>query len=472
MAVIKACATKQTARLSTAIKYVTNPSKTDQLGLVSGKDCNPQTVLVEMETTKALFDKGDGRQYKHFIQSFNPKDVIDPAKAHELGREFAEKSFPGHEVLVATHIDKNHLHNHFIVNSVNFEDGLKIQCSPIDLQKMKEFNDLICEREGLHVIKEKTPGKHLSMNEYQVAIKRESWKFKTMGVIDQVMERAQTKGEFVKDMEAQGYQVKWTDQRKNITYTTPDGHKVRDNKLHDPNYLKEAMENEFKYRRTKEIELQTSEQGRSANNSKTNILTRANRDHSGEYPNHIGRTIESVGTNSGENSTKRDKRNESDQEIRGKREATEPRNQGFQVIGSGLEQENGRVERRKLSKVGEGFSDNQRGSEKQPRNQQQNNSRGHGVSAPGRIHSKTELEGTGEAIRNTTSDNARTSDRTSRSIPPGNFINDAIKTLGSSLEKVQQEEKLKAELMKEKLEQKMKAPQKTRSKGRDWGPEL
>src|SRR5665648_570506 len=127
-------------------------------------------------------------------------------------------------------------------------------------------------------------------------------------------------------------------------------------------------------------------------------------------------------------------------------------------------------------------------SEKDPRKQQQNNPRGHESSAPGQNHSKPELEGTGEAIRNTTSDNSRTSDHNLRSVPTGDSLNDAIKALGSSFEKVQQEKKLKAQLIKEKLEMiasqkeqkselmkeklEMIASQKTRSKGRDWGPDL
>jgi len=114
-----------------------------------------------MELTKEIFNKVDGREYKHFVQSFDPKDTIDPSKAHQLGKEFAKKTFPGYEVLIATHIDKNHLHNHFVVNSVNFEDGAKIQCSPVDLQKMKDQSDQICEREGLYVIREKITGRDL-----------------------------------------------------------------------------------------------------------------------------------------------------------------------------------------------------------------------------------------------------------------------------------------------------------------------
>src|SRR5665648_7894 len=241
MAVIKATNPK-VSTLKQGVKYITNPEKAE---LITGKDCLAETALEEMQATKELYNKTEGRQYMHFVQSFKPDDPLNPSQAHQIGLEMAEKRFEGYEVIVATHTDKDHIHNHLIVNSVSFENGEKIQLSKNDLKAIKELSDQICEREGLHVIREKTPGRDLGRNEYQVAIKGESWKIKTMAAIDQAIERTQTKEEFVKDMEAQGYQVNWTDTRKHITYTTPEGNKVRDNKLHDPKYLKEAMENQM-----------------------------------------------------------------------------------------------------------------------------------------------------------------------------------------------------------------------------------
>jgi len=385
-------------------------------------------------------------------------DPLDPSQAHQIGFEMAQKAFPGYEVLVATHTDKDHLHNHFIVNSVNFETGAKYRQSISELMDIKELSNDICEREGLHVMtkEEQTPGKSLSMNEYQVAVKGESWKFKLMGEIDQSRETSQSKEGFIKSMESKGYHVKWTDERKSITYSTPEGHKVRDNKLHDSRYLKEAMENG--YRETQEIKLR-SEGARSTGELSLNGagienegITGRTDDH--EQPVHRGQS-------------------RPDQETRGEREGTEFPTQASQSTRRDLNQEARRIPATELSEAGEGFRDHQRGSEKEPRNQQQNNSRGYGSSAPGQNHFQPELEGKGEAIRDTSPDNSRTSNRNSGSVPTGDSLNDAIKALGSSFEKVQQEEKLKAQLMKEKLEQKIEAPQpKTRSKERDWGPEL
>ena len=451
MAVIKATNPK-VSTLKQGLKYITNPEKAE---LITGKDCIAETALEEMQATKELYNKTEGRQYMHFVQSFKPDDPLDPSQAHQIGLEMAEKRFKGYEVLVATHTDKDHIHNHLIVNSVSFENGEKIQLSKNDLKAIKELSDQICEREGLHVIREKNIGRDLSRSEYQVAIKGESWKFKTMAAIDQAIERTQTKEGFVKAMEAQGYQVKWTDERKHITYTTPEGHKVRDNKLHDPNYLKEAMENGFG--KAKEIKLQPG--GPRSTDELSLDWTRIENgkiaggtDHY-EQPSDLGQS-------------------RPDQETGGEREGTAFPNQATQRTRHDHQQETGRAATTELSKDGEGFRDHRRGSETEPRNQQQNNSRGHGASAPGQIHLQPELEGTGEAIRDTTSDNSRTSDRDTRSVQTGDDLSVAIKTLGSSFEKVQKEEKLKAELLKKKLEQKIKTPQKKRSKGRDWGPEL
>src|SRR5665648_531115 len=137
MAVIKTTNPK-VSTLKQGIKYITNPEKTE---FITGKDCTAGTALEEMQTTKALYNKTEGRQYMHFVQSFKPDDPLDPSKAHQIGLEMAEKRFKGYEVLVATHTDKDHLHNHLIVNSVSFETGAKYQNSKNDLKAIKEISE-------------------------------------------------------------------------------------------------------------------------------------------------------------------------------------------------------------------------------------------------------------------------------------------------------------------------------------------
>ena len=445
MAVFKAVNTRSST-LRTGISYVSNLEKTEA-GLISGKDCNQETALAEMQATKELYGKTDGRQYKHFIQSFDPNDPIDYIKAHELGKEFAEKAFPGHEVLIATHKDKDHIHNHFIVNSVNFENGSKFQMSKADLQNMKDLNDQMCEREGLSIIREKTPGKEISMNEYQAAVQGKSWKFRLMADIDQAIERSQNKAEFIKAMEDKGYKVNWTDTRKYITYTTPDGNKVRDNKLHDPKYLKEAMENGFE--RSERNQLPT---GEIRTNGEHNLS--GDRNQTGE----ITRTTNDLdkSSNSGQKRIS--------EEVRREREGTDrdPREGQSNIDGTTGRDE--KHEKSKLSNVGQSISDSDNRGAKESRNQRQNGTGNYEFSVPGQEHSKTHLEGKGETIHNTTSSDRGDTGRDHRRVSSGNYLDEILKSIGNSIEKEQQKENAKAE-RERRLRQGKK---KTRSQDMEW----
>jgi len=457
--------------LSQGIKYISNPEKTEKGFLISGKDCDAQSVLDEMKATKELYGKTDGRQYKHFVQSFNPEDQLSPSQAHQIGHEMAQKAFHGFEVLVATHTDKDHLHNHLIVNSVSFETGGKYQLDKRDLEEIKELSNQICEREGLHVMSkgEQIPGKALSMNEYQVALRSQSWKIITTNDIDKTLETCHDKEAFIKGMENKGYQVKWSDERKYITYTTPDNHKVRDNKLHDERYSKEGMINEFsRYKENQPGHGRNPERERTKDEMLSDLFTSRQRQ----------RELDASGnnkpdrTNASQNGPERDGWGRVGKETPKEREGEEGIEGGTQRCSKEIQDGNKRNEGNELQKVGDGFGDNRRASEKELRNQHENNSRGHGSSAPGKIDPESKLDGKGEAIRNTTPDNSRTSGRISRSVTTVNIINDSSKALGSSLEKVQKEEKLKGERMKQKIDRKMQEdPQKGRGRNQGWGPD-
>ncbi|MBR1373884.1 relaxase/mobilization nuclease domain-containing protein [bacterium] len=103
--------------------YIMKKEKTDAK-LISGINCMPETALEEFRAVKNQFRKTDGRQYWHIVQSFSPDDNLTPEIAHEIGLKFAEY-FGNYQTVVATHIDRNHIHNHIVFNSVNFENGKK-----------------------------------------------------------------------------------------------------------------------------------------------------------------------------------------------------------------------------------------------------------------------------------------------------------------------------------------------------------
>lgn len=279
MAIIEAISSK--ANIKRIISYVTQDKKTN-VNLISGKDCMAESCLEEMLYTKNLYHKNSGRQYIHIIQSFDPKDNLSAEQVHNVGIKLAN-TFNGFQVLVATHIDKNHLHNHLVINSVSFENGYKIQMSKKDLQYIKDYSDKLCLEIGASIIPKKEKTNYIKRNEYRVAEQGKSWKFKLMNAIDLSLAESNTKEEFIKNMNKLGYQVNWTDTRKYITYTTPEGYKCRDNKLYDEKYSKGAMENEF--RRFEKEQSNSTRKSSSSFNSKDGLLSNRTRDNKGFISN-------------------------------------------------------------------------------------------------------------------------------------------------------------------------------------------
>ena len=242
----------QTRRcLKSVMRYVSQVNKTlwDGQQLVSGIGCQPETAFDEFLSTKLLHHKDGGVQFYHMVQSF-PKDAdIDPRTAHEAARRLAGY-FEGCEILICTHVDREHIHSHCIINSVNFETGKKVHMADEQIQELRVRNDQICEELGLPKFQrdDQRQSRGMSNAEYYTASKGESWKFELMCVIDECMRYAGTREEFLALLRAEGYAANWSPTRKNITYTTPGGRKCRDSKLHMTKYLKENMEAEFGYR--------------------------------------------------------------------------------------------------------------------------------------------------------------------------------------------------------------------------------
>ena len=240
--------------MKSVMRYVSQLNKTlwDGQQLVSGIGCQPETAFDEFLSTKLLHRKDGGVMFYHMVQSFPKGADIDPRTAHEAARRLAEY-FEGCEVLVCTHVDREHIHSHCIINSVNFETGNKVHMADEQIQELRVRNDQICEELGLPKFQrdEQKCSRGMANAEYYTADRGESWKFELMRVIDECMRCAGSRKEFLILLRSEGYDATWTDSRKNITYVTPDGRKCRDNKLHIEKYLKENMEAEFGYRTEK-----------------------------------------------------------------------------------------------------------------------------------------------------------------------------------------------------------------------------
>lgn len=268
MAIIKAVSSK--SPIKTAITYVSKKEKTEQKLLSGYNLSSTETAYEEMQTTKQLWNKTDGRTYKHYVQSFAPDEAITPEQAHVIAKEFVEScpQFKGFEVLIATHQDREHIHTHFILNSVSFEDGRKFQQKSTELQAMKDLSDEICLAHGLSLThkgktfngEEREETTAYTKEQYRLLQRAEKGEIKSYVqdialAVMECREQAQSRSQFVELMNANGYGVVWSDNHKYITFTDlarqEQGEKqckIRNSKLekyYHMDFSKEGLESEF-----------------------------------------------------------------------------------------------------------------------------------------------------------------------------------------------------------------------------------
>ena len=244
------------------LDYCMQPSKTldedEQLAYISGYNCVPELANESFLATQKIYGhEPDGVRFYHFVQSFKIGEDISPQEANDIGMELVRgfEKFKNHEAIVATHIDKEHLHNHIVVCAYDLESGLKLHYNKYFLGDLRQKSDEICQKHGLNVLKKYNPNvksQRLGPKEYRAAMNGNSWKMALRVAIDFCMTRATNKDEFHSLMKKYGYDMVWTPERKYITYIcqTAEGrtYKVRDIKLNDEKYLKENMEYEFRIR--------------------------------------------------------------------------------------------------------------------------------------------------------------------------------------------------------------------------------
>ena len=210
--------------LDTGITYAANPEKTEQLFFTSAINCEScETAFAEMQATKRRFGKLGGVVGYHFIQSFTPGEVA-PEQAHRIGVEFAERLFgKRYEAVIGTHLDKAHLHNHVVVNSVSFVDGKKYHSSPGSYYfEVRSTSDILCRENGLSVIAPQGKGKHYA-----------EWKAENTGKptirsiiradIDRIIGEAYTYETFLMLLRQEGYVVRNAPSRKYVTVLPPGG---------------------------------------------------------------------------------------------------------------------------------------------------------------------------------------------------------------------------------------------------------
>ena len=236
------------------INYCVQPQKTqadERTVFVSGVNCVPELAEDSFLATQRLYGHRSGSvRFYHYVQSFHPNENVTPELAHRIALELAS-FFGNREVLVATHLDSDHLHSHFVIDSYDLSTGKKLHMNKFTLADLRRQSDSLCQKYGLSVLPEYDPKEksaNLRPGEYRAAMKGESWKFLLMNVISETMNTSGSREEFIRGMKRRGYGMTWTDERKYITFTCPSGMKCRDIRLHDNRFLKGVLEYEFKLR--------------------------------------------------------------------------------------------------------------------------------------------------------------------------------------------------------------------------------
>lgn len=222
--------------LNQAIIYTTNELKTEKQLYVSGINCSLSTVLRDMSTTKKQFHKTDGILAYHAYQSFVPGEVTAEI-AHQIGIELAQKLWGDRfEVLVSTHLDKAHYHNHFVLNSVSFKDGLRYYDNKSTYQRMRKVSDDLCRKYKLHVIEDP----QYKSQHYAVWHTEKTVRQYIREDIDYAISRSMTMKQFISCMERMGYKFKFN---KHWAVLPPNGKRyIRLRSLaDDESYTQEAI---------------------------------------------------------------------------------------------------------------------------------------------------------------------------------------------------------------------------------------
>jgi Relaxase/Mobilisation nuclease domain len=243
MAITKQLSIGSATKIRNTLNYVMRADKTESI-LVSGIECNPDTAVEEFEMVKMMHGKTDGLLGHHVIQSFKP-DEVTPEVAHQIGIQLAKEIAPGYQVVVATHCDLEHIHNHLVINSVHSETGIKYNPDKAKYRGTRSVSDRLCEENGLSVIKD-PKDRGWNQETYQTALRGESWKVRLMKTIDEAKSSCSTRDAFVGYMESMGYDVKW--QNRNVSFRDPAHDKFVRGKTLGKDYTKEAIEDAFERR--------------------------------------------------------------------------------------------------------------------------------------------------------------------------------------------------------------------------------
>ena len=397
-----------------------------------GVDCVPEYAKSEFKATRELWNKTKGIQAHHVIQSFKPGEVT-PKMANEIGLDLAKEIAKGYQAVVYTHADKDHIHNHIVINSVNPDNGKKYQLHGKEaIDRVRQASDELCREQGLSVVKELTSKVRYTLAEKGILERgKTSWKDELRQVIDHEMNHSKNFSEFKENLtEKYGIEVK--ERGKSISFKHPDSKKFVRGKTLGLDYERGTLENGFSgevekgARTIRNILLRGYGERISVNNSPTNDTGKSNQQELGE--------------------------------TREKREGKNGLNNQIERDTKGYEARNNRPQRNKPTRDTKDISSYARGNQEN-RGQSQGNdkaNKGHGV--PSKRDSKPQLEGKGETIRGAAPNNNRLNGGPSRGVSTGEPVSEVLKSLSYGIRKASNTEQ----------QQKEKQSSKKKDRSKDW----
>lgn len=233
------------ASLKASLDYILNGEKTQDCELVSSYACNPQTCSDEFFSSKLFYAIHTGREIENekvvsymIRQSFLPGEIT-PELANKIGHELASKFTKNkHQFVVATHIDKAHIHNHIIFNSTTLNCTKKFDNSRNTYLKLQSISDKLCQEHDLSIV-ENPKEKGQSYKEWDSNQKGVSWKAKLKNTIDETLATSVTYHDFLQNMKTLGYEIK---EGKHISFKAPEQIKFIRSKTLGEHYTKESLQ--------------------------------------------------------------------------------------------------------------------------------------------------------------------------------------------------------------------------------------
>ena len=235
------------------IDYIKNPDKTMGGKLVTGINCSTELAPYDMLRNSQKFnieEDNDSRTCYHAYQSFDPKEKnLTPEEVHQMGIELAKKLYPDFQVVVCTHVDHLHLHNHFCISAVNLK-GRKLEdrlSNPVEgLYGLRDVSDQIALEHGLHIIEDAPKIGHYHKNKYLYDIANKSWRKQIAEMIDTLKDKCYSFDELLEQLALEGYLIK---HGKNIRVKPYGKERYVTMKILGDDYSEEALKLFFREKR-------------------------------------------------------------------------------------------------------------------------------------------------------------------------------------------------------------------------------